>query len=290
MRPGVICAGRLYTDLVFTGLGELPRLGAETFASGLAVHPGGGAFITAAHLSALGRPAALLSYLPPPPFDAAIAAGLAEADIALDMSQRARPGIDAQVTVAMAHQSDRAFLTRRCGPAVPDLPQVLTGYKHLHIGELTTLLEAPELVPAARTAGMTISADCGSDDALERGGLTPLLSQIDVLLPNADEAEALIQSGHRLPFAPLTVIKQGAMGAEAVTASHRLSDPAEPAGVVDTTGAGDAFNAGFLNAWLDNRPLSNCLRDGNLQGALAVSAPGGASMLHQPAKSAAAAR
>jgi sugar/nucleoside kinase (ribokinase family) len=44
---------------------------------------------------------------------------------------------------------------------------------------------------------------------------------------------------------------------------------------VDTTGAGDSFNAGFLHAWLDDRPLDDCLRAGVACGALSTRAPGG---------------
>ncbi|MEM9779344.1 MAG: PfkB family carbohydrate kinase [Pseudomonadota bacterium] len=280
MNQSVVCAGRLYTDLVFTGLGALPQLGTETFAEGLTIHPGGGAFITAAHLVSLGRPTALLAFLPPAPFDAALSAQLAQAGVDLDLCRAAAPGVDPQLTVAMSHGADRAFLTRRSGAAVPDLPNALQGFAHLHIGELTTLLEAPDLVPAARTAGMTISLDCGWDaEALARTDLAPLLADIDVLLPNEAEAEALSGNGLPLPCASLTVIKRGAEGSEAVTASHRHQSAAKPVDVVDTTGAGDAFNAGFLDAWLAGRTLTACLEAGNAQGALAVSATGGASML-----------
>ncbi len=57
----IVCAGRVYCDLIFTGLTELPRLGEETYAKDLAVEPGGGGFITAANLSALGHKTMLLA-------------------------------------------------------------------------------------------------------------------------------------------------------------------------------------------------------------------------------------
>lgn len=59
----MLSAGRLYCDLVFRGLPAMPRLGEERFAEDVAIVPGGGGFITAAHLAGLGRPAALLSRL-----------------------------------------------------------------------------------------------------------------------------------------------------------------------------------------------------------------------------------
>ena len=55
----MLSLGRIYCDLVFRGLGGMPQLGRELFARDFAMTPGGGALITAAHLSAGGRASAL---------------------------------------------------------------------------------------------------------------------------------------------------------------------------------------------------------------------------------------
>ena len=55
----VLSVGRLYCDLIFTDLPRMPTMGTEVYAGGFGVHAGGGAFITAAHLAALGHPSAL---------------------------------------------------------------------------------------------------------------------------------------------------------------------------------------------------------------------------------------
>jgi len=62
-RTRVLCLGRTYCDIIFTGLADMPALGRERFAEDVAIAAGGGAYITAAHLAALGRPAALLTRL-----------------------------------------------------------------------------------------------------------------------------------------------------------------------------------------------------------------------------------
>ena len=76
MKP-VLCAGRLYCDLVFVNAPRLPTPGTEVFAPGLTLHAGGGAFITAANLAALGHQAFQLSTLPAAPFDQVVQNDLA---------------------------------------------------------------------------------------------------------------------------------------------------------------------------------------------------------------------
>lgn len=277
MTGGVLCAGRLYCDLVFTGLDRMPSLGTEVFASGLSLHPGGGAALTSAYLAALGVPARLLATLPAAPFDTQITASLRQAGLDLSLCTPAPNGVDPQLTIAMALNRDRAFLTRNDGPALPRLnAQQLqaTGCQHLHIGELRTLAEQPWLVATAREAGMTVSLDCGWDDRIGDDALS-LIKQVDVFLPNAAEAEALERLGMPDCPAPVTIVKLGAHGAEALTARGSIRVPSPPAEVVDTTGAGDAFNGGFLSQWLIGASLRVCLEEGVRCGSAAVSATGG---------------
>lgn len=277
MTGRVLCAGRLYCDLVFTGLDRMPSLGTEVFASGLSLHPGGGAALTSAYLAALGVPARLLATLPAAPFDAQITESLQDAGIDLSLCAPAPDGVDPQLTIAMAFDQDRAFLTRNDGPALPrlDAQQLqATGCQHLHIGELRTLAEQPWLVATAREAGMTVSLDCGWDDQVSADSLG-LISQVDVFLPNAAEAEALERLGMPECPAPVTVVKLGAQGAEALTSRGSIRVPSPAVEVVDTTGAGDAFNGGFLARWLTGASLRVCLEDGVRCGSAAVSAAGG---------------
>ncbi len=276
-HKAILCVGRIYCDLIFTGAPRLPSLGTEVFAEALSLHAGGGAFITAAYLSALGRKVHLAATLPADPFAGIVEGDIAAAGVDAGLCKAAAPGSEPQVTVAMTGQEDRAFLTRRTGPAFPEFDQsalVDAGIGHLHIGELATLLEHPELLDIARAAGASVSLDCGWDDAV-MGKAGDLIGSVDVFLPNEVESARLIAMGLPEYPAPLTVIKAGPKGARAWHEGKLVKAPTRAVRVVDTTGAGDAFNSGFLDAWLGGMSMESCLAQGNACGAAAVQNRGG---------------
>ena len=283
MRPGaesgtILCIGRLYCDLIFTDVPEFPSMGTEVFAGGFGLHAGGSAFITAAHLSRLGHSASLGAFLPNAPFESFIRGELIGAGLDLTLCQSAPLGIDPQLTVAISSSSDRAFLTRRAGAAFPDIAAEdlqRLAVTHVHIGELATLVENPGIVGVSRAAGASLSLDCGWDCGLSAGDIASAIENIDLFLPNEAEFRHLRDMGLSGPKTGLTVVKQGSSGATAHCGDNQISAPASIVDVIDTTGAGDAFNAGFISAWLSRKTLPECLSAGNRQGASAISHLGG---------------
>ncbi|MEJ6396131.1 carbohydrate kinase family protein [Gymnodinialimonas sp. 2305UL16-5] len=271
----VLCAGRLYCDLVFTDLDAAPAAGREVFAGGLNLRAGGGAFITAAYLGREGLEAGLITTRPAAPFDQLLDQEIAGAGITahfVDGTACEAP----QVTVAFPQNNDRAFLTRRVGAAIPPL-SALPKAAHLHIGELTTALEHGDLIPMARAAGMTISLDCAWDAAaLGQPGIAQTIASVDLFFPNEAEQAELARNGVSAAPRIATIVKRGVAGAEYRPATGNvLTAPAFQAVVRDLTGAGDAFNGGFLAAWLAGRGPSEALIQGNRLGAEAVSQIGG---------------
>lgn len=276
-QGAVLCVGRVYCDVVFTGLARLPTPGTEIFADGLQLRAGGGAFTTAAYLAALGERASLATFLPAPPFDKLVAADIAAAGIENSACRPAVSAADPQLTCALVGAGDRAFITRRSGPATPQLDQDLPerlGLAHLHLGELSTLVEAPWLADFARGAGLTLSLDCGWDESLAAADAAAAIAAVDVFLPNSEERAWLDGLGIRPGTGPLWVEKRGAEGS-ALLGTPKLAVPAERLRPIDPTGAGDAFNAGFLQRWLAAAPLEECLRAGNECGGVAVQCLGG---------------
>ncbi len=139
-----------------------------------------------------------------------------------------------------------------------DLPaDLLDGVTHLHLGgpEFLGGEAAGQLLGKARAAGVTTSVDVlAPGDADMLAWIADALPHTDFLLPNdeqvlgftgasslADGARALLERG-----VGCVAVTQGAKGALVATASGVVEVPAFPVDVVDTTGCGDAFSAGFL--------------------------------------------
>ncbi|WP_445500827.1 carbohydrate kinase family protein [Microvirga sp. G4-2] len=286
-RGKVVCLGRTYCDIIFTGLHEMPVLGRERFAQDVTITAGGGAYITAAHLASLGRPAALLTRLGTDPLSRSLDPELEASGIDLSFIERS---VDAgpQPTIALIKGGERAFVSRRAGISRPaDLEQALAARDvgHLHIAEFATLKDNPDVIAIARSFGLTISLDPSWDDQLIRQDTDffEICAGVDVFFPNVEEGQALTGESsaeailRRLQERfPLVVLKRGERGAMASYGSNSVSVEALPVNVVDTTGAGDAFNAGFLHSWLRTSDLGRSLAAGIEAGALSVQSAGGA--------------
>lgn len=286
-RDLVLSIGRLYCDIVFRGFDALPRLGEERFAETVAIVPGGGSFITAAHLAALGTHAGLLARIGTDPLSGTLAPALTDSGVDLRWLERT-PEAGPQPTVVMVQDGERAFLSRRAGsarPATLDAALADSTARHLHIAEFATLAEIPDLIERAKRDGLTVSLDPSwDDDWIRRPDLIERAAGVDIFLPNAAEARAIAacddldQAGIRLAqHVPIVVIKDGANGARLFERGAAIALPAPEGGpVLDTTGAGDAFNAGFLAAWLAGHPAEQALADGIACGTLSVRSVGGA--------------
>jgi len=291
MRPPragkVLCVGRTYCDLLFTGVTSFPASGEEIFADNFAIHPGGGAYITAAYLAAAGVDAALCSVLPGGPLGHQVSQQIDQSGVDLSYCESAPKGGTPQITVAISSKGERSFLTNRSGPALPDsIHRAMDDpdLTHLHIGEIATLADNPDLIQRAQKRALTVSLDCSWDEAWLKNFATPdLIKPVDLFLPSEKELRMLLNFETPLrdnadeiaKLAACVVVKQGAGGATCFSGGTVIRSDAVGADVVDTTGAGDAFNAGFLAAWLYGGTPQDCLRSGNSLGGQAVQNVGG---------------
>ena len=195
------------------------------------------------------------------------------------------------ITVVLAALDDRAMLTATGSMGslrVASIdPELLGAARHIHVSSYFLQVglwpDLQQVFDDVHGLGGTTSVDPNWDPAgVWDGGIMRLLPRTDVFLPNAMEAmrlghiSDLEEAVRRLRAeTSMVVVKQGADGAHASTTGETAHVPGIPARVVDATGAGDSFDAGFLAAWLADMPLERCLAIGNACGALSTRAVGG---------------
>jgi ribokinase len=280
----------LFADLVVVGT-EKPEFGqVERLADSYTLEVGGSAAIFATQVAKLGGRAALVGLVGGDWLGQFVrtrlaALGVDATHIGTAPSQATPLGLN--LTVG----DDRAMLTvlgalRDVGPDL--IPPNFTA-RHWHIAGYF-LLESlhawwPGFVRQVKANGSTISLDSNWAPRGNWSDLKPLLPLVHLFMPNEKEALALTgetdvnAAGQALARqTPMVVIKRGADGASAYWGDNvrRVSAPTDIAGAVaDTTGAGDNFAAGFVWAWLQDKPIDACLRLGVRCGTSSTRQPGG---------------
>jgi len=194
------------------------------------------------------------------------------------------------VSIILSRGSDRAILTYLgCIDAleagqIPD--SLLAQTRHLHVCSifLQSRLRSglTSLFDRARRLGVSISLDTNWDPSGKWQGILELIAQVDVFLPNEQEALAITAStdlnraldvlSHHCP---LVVVKRGERGAIARQEGKTIAAKALTVSVVDTVGAGDSFDAGFIYGYLAGFPLKKALELGIACGSLSTRAAGG---------------
>lgn len=194
------------------------------------------------------------------------------------------------LSVILNREADRAILTHP--GLIADLQasdiadSLLAQTRHLHVASyfLQTKLQPdlPALFQRAHALGITTSLDTNYDPSEKWIGFDDLLSKTDVFLPNKTEALSITQSANVVSASEqlaqtckLAVIKLGAEGAIACNGEEVIRSNSISVNVVDTVGAGDTFDAGFVFGYLNDWPLQKSLRLACVCGALSTQRAGG---------------
>ena len=200
------------------------------------------------------------------------------------------PAVPTGMGVILCTQMDRAILTypgainRLRADQVTD--EILARTRHLHVASyfLQTALQPglPDLFRRAHALGLTVSIDPNWDPSGKWHGFEELLPLVDVFMPNENEALALTGlETVELALArlgrecPTVAIKMGARGAIATRGAETVSGSAIEVKVVETTGAGDSFDSGFLYGFLHGWSLARALNLGLACGSLSTRDAGG---------------
>jgi sugar/nucleoside kinase (ribokinase family) len=284
-----IIAGEANVDLLVDGISQL-EFDKEKLVRGCGLSLGGSSAITAFNLSKLGARVGFAGVVGRDLFGRFVEERLASAGVDLTALRRDRSE-KTGITIWCQHGKRRAgitYLGTIAGLRTTDVKEsYLRKARHLHVGAYF-LLEgfhagAAGVFQKAKRLSMTTSLDCNFDPSEKwDSGIREILKYVDVFLPNETEAMRLTGASSvkaaaqdLAKLARIVVVKMGARGALAWTTDAFFRVPAVKVRVVDATGAGDSFNAGFLARYLRGGSLVECARAGAVAGARSVACIGG---------------
>ncbi len=290
-RFDVSIAGEINLDLILYGLAELIPVEREILATDFQCTLGGSSSIVAHNLASLGASVGFATRLGKDEFGRIALERMAESGADLSAVVYAEDSTSTGVTVLLHHGAKRRILTypgTMSGMSRADLNfDYLASAKHFHLSSLflqkALAPDLPALFRDLKQAGLTISLDTNDDPDDEWDGvLHEVLPYLDLLLPNADEVcriarrdtveDALLALSSRVPC---IAAKCGPAGALLQTGNKLTRIPPIQVTPIDTIGAGDSFDAGFLYGYVRGADPADCAAAGNITGALSTLRPGG---------------
>lgn len=282
--------GELNLDLIVTSPTGLPEAGTEKLLSDMHLVLGSSSAISASQFARLGNEVLFSSVVGDDNFGRRALTALQGLGVNTD-TVVVDPSLRTGLTISIVAHGDRAQITYAGAILEMTYDRIdfdrLRMCDHLHIGSffLQEQLrpDCPRIFKQAKEMGLTTSLDTGWDASGQwDGGLQETLEYTDVFLPNEMESpqiarcetpeEALEILSHRVA---VIVVKLGKRGAMARAKDETVFRPGFVVNAIDTTGAGDSFDSGFLHGWLHGANLIDCLDLGNATGALSTRAAGG---------------
>jgi sugar/nucleoside kinase (ribokinase family) len=272
--PRVVVVGDVALDVLATPRSTvLP--GADT-PSRIRTCAGGAGANTAAWLAHLGAEVTMVGRIGNDPAGRSLTRDLSAAGVRPALA--VDPDAPTCTVVVVIRGGERTMFSDRGASALlspADLPD-LDGADHLHLSGYVLLDPSSRpaglaALAAAARAGLTRSVD--PQCAATLTGFRDWVRGVDLLMPNAEEMAAL-GSEPLTPGVGAVVATRGAAGATWQNEHDLWAVPAAPADVVDVTGAGDAFDAGVLVAWLTGADPVEALHAGCAAGAAAVATHG----------------
>jgi sugar/nucleoside kinase (ribokinase family) len=286
--PDIAIVGELNPDLIVYGAPqELPEE-REILTRGFTLTLGSSSAILAHNLSLLGSKVTFSSRVGPDALGEMCCQWLKEAGVQIDHVVRSASGSNTGITLILPLTTTRRILTYPGAMFEMEIDDLDLDYlataKHFHLSSLFLHRKLsphiPELFREMKRRGLTTSLDTNDDPEDKWGGvLEEVLPLVDVLLCTEDELTKIAKvepaAQHVAAKVPLLIVKRGSRGASAYTGGQRIDVPSLRVDVIDTVGAGDTFDAGFLHQWVRNAPLERCVAYGNLAGGLSVTRAGG---------------
>lgn len=298
-RYDISIAGEINLDLILYGLPEQMPTERELLASGFAATLGSSSAIVAHNAASLGARVCFQTLVGKDDFGRMALDRLRAAGVHVDETKE-HPTLQTGITIMLPHGIDRHMLT------YPGTIEALTSEhldisvlaeaKHFHLSSLYLQRGLhkglPQLLQQLKDSGLTISLDTNDDPADEWGSpLADVLPYVDCFMPNESEilrmtgADSVEEALQKLPESiNIVVVKRGKRGATVRYQGETKDVPGLTVTPVDTIGAGDSFDAGFLVAWISGAHPFEAARAGNTTGALSTQGVGGTEAFRDAAK------
>ncbi|MBN8577232.1 MAG: carbohydrate kinase family protein [Cytophagales bacterium] len=286
----ILVVGELNVDLILNRIERTPEVGKEVLAEDMALTLGSSSAIFASNASTLGSNVAFVGRVGADSFGDLVIASLKSKGVATQFIRQSTQH-STGATIVLNFDQDRAMVTypgaMRHLVEQDVSEELLLQSRHLHVSSvfLQTGIRSNlvSLFKRAKALGLSTSIDPQWDPAEQWDlPLQHLLPHVDFFLPNVTELLALTKtrSLHEALAtqlsAPCVVVKAGDAGAYLWHNQQLLHQaPFLNTHVVDSIGAGDSFDAGFVHKFLTGGSLPECLEFGALTGAINTTRPGG---------------
>lgn len=286
----VVVVGELNADLILQDIPSFPEMGKEKIARNMTLTMGSASAIYACNIARLGLETGFIGKIGDDVLGQLVLDRLENSNV--DCNGIMVDGsVQTGVTVVMTYPDDYAMLTfmgamERFSVRNVD-PDYLNRARHMHLSSyyLQPGLRpgCPELFRQAKEMGLSTSFDPGWDPSENWGDdILDVLPYVDILFPNRNEAICISgQSSVESAMDKLSeivgtvVITLGTEGAICRTAEKTIRTRPYKVHHIDTTGAGDSFNTGFIYQWLQDADTQTCMQYGSACAAIACTRLGG---------------
>jgi len=281
----VFLVGRYFCDLVYSGLPEFPKLGHEVYSSDCRIIPGG-VYTPAVTLQRLGLKIVWPCTFGTDPFSQYVKVQALRNNIPGDwFKDTDLPSL--RITTVFSFDDERAFISY-----VDPMPSyayskliVTTRPRWIYLTYLLVGRELDEIHSAAHSVGTKIYMDCQAHNhGIQEKAVQDALRLVDVFSPNRAESNALCGTDQIAAimrdlgkFARVVLVKDGMNGCYFCENNETTHVPGIKTDVVDTTGAGDNFNCGYLYGAINGFDAAQSLLLANICGGLSVQGIGGSS-------------
>jgi len=286
-----IVIGDLNVDIIVTGAPQLPVLGHEIPCEDIRTVMGGSASIFACRLAQLGGGADILGKVGNDENGRIVLKTLRSSNVGID-NVKVLDDIRTGATLSLTYPQNKALITFTGGIdvlAASDIDsELFCRYGHLHVSSIylqrKLLISLVDIFAEAKRRGLRTSLDTNADPLNKYEYINEILDHVDIFLPNDREAkdmtgsknvkDAMRKLGQKVP---VVVVKRGEKGAIGKYGGRIVKVESIGINPVDTTGAGDSFDAGFIYYFLhQEKDFETSMRFANALGALSCLYIGGA--------------